>query len=50
MQKRISSSGFTLVELIAVIVVLAITSVIGAGFIVSVVDRYKKAQLLLMLV
>lgn len=50
MQKRISSSGFTLVELIAVIVVLAITSVIGAGFIVNVVDGYKKAQLRSMLV
>ncbi|HEY7774571.1 MAG TPA: type II secretion system protein [Marinagarivorans sp.] len=40
-----SNAGFTLVELIAVIVVLAITAVVGAGFIVDVVDQYQKAQL-----
>ncbi|BCD98247.1 prepilin-type N-terminal cleavage/methylation domain-containing protein [Marinagarivorans cellulosilyticus] len=39
------NGGFTLVELIAVIVVLAITSVVGGGFVVSVVDQYQKAQL-----
>ena len=37
--------GFTLVEIIAVIVVLSITSVIGAGFITSVVEQYQKAKL-----
>ena len=42
---RQASVGFTLVELIAVIVVLAITAVVGAGFIVNVVDQYQKAAL-----
>lgn len=37
-------SGFTLIELITVIIVLAITSTIGAGFVVDVVDQYQKAQ------
>jgi MSHA biogenesis protein MshO len=50
MPKRICSLGFTLIELIAVIVVLSIASVVGAGFIVNVVDQYKKAQLRSMLV
>lgn len=39
-----NTQGFTLVEIIAVIVVLSITSVIGAGFITSVVDQYQKAK------
>lgn len=39
-----SAQGFTLVEIIAVIVVLSITAVIGAGFITSVVDQYQKAK------
>lgn len=38
------SLGFTLVELIAVIVILSIISAIGAGFITSVVGQYQKAQ------
>lgn len=37
--------GFTLVELIAVMVVLSISATIGAGFIVDVVDQYQKASL-----
>lgn len=42
--KRLSK-GFTLVELIAVMVVLSISATIGAGFIVDVVDQYQKASL-----
>ena len=37
---RQANLGFTLVELIAVIVILAITSVVGAGFVVNVIDQY----------
>lgn len=44
-KKARSLQGFTLVELIAVIVILAITSVVGAGFITSVVEQYQKAQI-----
>lgn len=39
------NKGFTLVELIAVMVVLSISATIGAGFIVDVVDQYQKASL-----
>lgn len=39
------AQGFTLVELIAVIVVLSISVTIGAGFIVDVVDQYQKSSL-----
>lgn len=37
--------GFTLIELIAVMVVLSICASIGASFIVDVVDQYQKASL-----
>lgn len=44
MMRRVNQ-GFTLVELIAVMVVLSISATIGAGFIVDVVDQYQKASL-----
>lgn len=40
-----TNAGFTLIELIAVIVVLSITAVVGAGFITSVIDQYQKAEI-----
>ena len=37
------SAGFTLVELIAVIVILAILSTIGTGFVVKTIEEMVKA-------
>jgi MSHA biogenesis protein MshO len=37
--------GFTLVELIAVITILALVSAVGGGFVVDVVNQYQKAQI-----
>lgn len=37
--------GFTLVELIAVIVILGIVSALGSGFLISITDSYNKAQM-----
>lgn len=42
---RKRQQGFTLVELIAVMVVLSICATIGAGFVVDVIDQYQKASL-----
>jgi MSHA biogenesis protein MshO len=36
--------GFTLIELIAVIVILAIIAVIGTGFVVKATDSYQRTQ------
>lgn len=42
--KVCSNRGFTLVELIVVIVILSITAVLGSGFVVRAVDGYQHAQ------
>lgn len=42
--RRLPAYGFTLIELITVIVVLAILSVIGSQFIVNTTDSYKTTQ------
>lgn len=42
---RGKAMGFTLVELIAVIVILGIVSALGSGFLISISDSYHKAQM-----
>ena len=41
---RSRQAGFSLVELITVIVVLALVAIIGTGFIVSATDSYRQTQ------
>ncbi len=43
--RQTRQAAFTLIELIAVIVILAICSVVGAGFMANMTDQYQKAQL-----
>lgn len=39
------TQGFTLVELIAVIVILGVVAAMGSGFLITVTDSYHKAQM-----
>lgn len=42
--KGASSSGFTLIELVAVIVILSIIATIGTGFVVKTTESYQRTQ------
>lgn len=44
LNKGISPSGFTLIELIAVIVILSILATIGTGFVVKTTEAYQRTQ------
>jgi MSHA biogenesis protein MshO len=41
---QINQSGFTLIELITVIVILSILASIGTGFVVKATDSYQRTQ------